>query len=45
LDVGDGKEVNLDNKCPRNELQKQCIKYLGPVSSFIFTYHEIDIAT
>ncbi|WJX92121.1 hypothetical protein P8452_73804 [Trifolium repens] len=29
LDVGDGKEVNLD-KCPRNELQKQCIKYLGP---------------
>ncbi|PNX83520.1 calmodulin-binding protein, partial [Trifolium pratense] len=45
LDVGDGKEVNLDHKCPRNELQKQCIKCLGPVSSFIFTYHDIDIAT
>lgn len=31
LDVGDGKEVNLD-KCPRTKLQRQCIKYLGPVS-------------
>lgn len=29
LDVGDGKEVNLE-KCPRNVLQRQCIKYLGP---------------
>ncbi|XP_070661112.1 IQ domain-containing protein IQM1-like isoform X1 [Malus domestica] len=29
LDVGDGKEVNLD-KCPRTDLQSQCIKYLGP---------------
>ncbi|XP_058005307.1 IQ domain-containing protein IQM1-like isoform X1 [Hevea brasiliensis] len=29
LDVGDGKEVNLET-CPRNELQRQCIKYLGP---------------
>ncbi|KAL6548154.1 hypothetical protein OROHE_009216 [Orobanche hederae] len=29
LDVGDGKEVNLD-KCPRTNLQRQCIKYLGP---------------
>ncbi|KAJ8766900.1 hypothetical protein K2173_011718 [Erythroxylum novogranatense] len=29
LDVGDGKEINLD-KCPRAVLQKQCIKYLGP---------------
>ncbi|XP_042521341.1 IQ domain-containing protein IQM1-like [Macadamia integrifolia] len=29
LDVGDGKEVNLD-KCPRVDLQRQCIKYLGP---------------
>ncbi|XP_062179228.1 IQ domain-containing protein IQM1-like [Phragmites australis] len=29
LDVGDGKEVNLE-KCPRNKLQSQCIKYLGP---------------
>ncbi|ONK80958.1 uncharacterized protein A4U43_C01F23710 [Asparagus officinalis] len=29
LDIGDGKEVNLE-KCPRNTLQNQCIKYLGP---------------
>ncbi|KAJ1400680.1 hypothetical protein SESBI_29371 [Sesbania bispinosa] len=29
LDVGDGKEINLE-KCPRNTLQRQCIKYLGP---------------
>ncbi|CAI9297506.1 unnamed protein product [Lactuca saligna] len=29
LDVGDGKEVNLE-KCPRAHLQRQCIKYLGP---------------
>lgn len=29
LDVGDGREVNID-KCPRSNLQQQCIKYLGP---------------
>ncbi|XP_062024945.1 IQ domain-containing protein IQM1-like [Rosa rugosa] len=29
LDVGDGKEENLE-KCPRADLQRQCIKYLGP---------------
>ncbi|XP_010925537.2 IQ domain-containing protein IQM1-like [Elaeis guineensis] len=29
LDVGEGKEVNLE-KCPRNKLQQQCIEYLGP---------------
>ncbi|CAO2841528.1 unnamed protein product [Amaranthus hypochondriacus] len=29
LDIGDGKEVNLE-KCPRSKLQQQCIKYLGP---------------
>ncbi|XP_054783985.1 IQ domain-containing protein IQM1-like [Prosopis cineraria] len=29
LDVGDGKEVNLE-ECPRSKLIKQCIKYLGP---------------
>ncbi|KAI9102904.1 hypothetical protein K1719_023343 [Acacia pycnantha] len=29
LDVGDGKEVNLE-ECPRSKLTKQCIKYLGP---------------
>lgn len=29
LDIGDGKEVNLE-KCSRTKLQQQCIKYLGP---------------
>ncbi|KAJ9547795.1 hypothetical protein OSB04_020338 [Centaurea solstitialis] len=29
LDVGDGKEINLE-KCPRAHMQRQCIKYLGP---------------
>ncbi|GAU33561.1 hypothetical protein TSUD_143530 [Trifolium subterraneum] len=29
LDVGDGKEINLE-KCPRSTLQRQCIKYLCP---------------
>ncbi|KAF7806741.1 IQ domain-containing protein IQM1-like [Senna tora] len=29
LDVGDGKEINLE-KCPRATLQRQFIKYLGP---------------
>ncbi|KAF7148375.1 hypothetical protein RHSIM_Rhsim03G0002300 [Rhododendron simsii] len=31
LDIGEGKEVNLD-RCSRSKLQQQCIKYLGPVS-------------
>ncbi|OWM73396.1 hypothetical protein CDL15_Pgr026495 [Punica granatum] len=31
LDVGEGKEVNLVDKCSRLKLQQQCIKYLGPV--------------
>ncbi|PIN11833.1 hypothetical protein CDL12_15558 [Handroanthus impetiginosus] len=30
LDIGEGKEVNLIEKCPRSKLQQQCIKYLGP---------------
>ncbi|XP_027925559.1 IQ domain-containing protein IQM4-like [Vigna unguiculata] len=29
LDVGDGKKVDL-KACPRENLQNQCIKYLGP---------------
>jgi hypothetical protein len=33
LDIGEGKEVNHE-KCPRSELQSQCIKYLGPVCSW-----------
>lgn len=31
LDIGEGKEINLE-RCPRPKLQKDCIKYLGPVS-------------
>ncbi|WOL17567.1 IQ domain-containing protein IQM1-like [Canna indica] len=30
LDVGEGKEVNLEKQCTRSKLQQQCIKYLGP---------------
>ncbi|KAF8398573.1 hypothetical protein HHK36_017504 [Tetracentron sinense] len=30
LDIGEGKEVNLVDRCPRSKLQQQCIKYLGP---------------
>ncbi|GJS15485.1 hypothetical protein Tco_0409957 [Tanacetum coccineum] len=29
LDIGDGKEVNLE-RCSRTKLLQQCIKYLGP---------------
>ncbi|GMH12811.1 hypothetical protein Nepgr_014652 [Nepenthes gracilis] len=31
IDIGEGREVNLVEKCPRSKLQRQCIKYLGPV--------------
>ncbi|CAI9108140.1 OLC1v1007670C1 [Oldenlandia corymbosa var. corymbosa] len=31
LDIGEGREVNLVDKCPRCKLQQQCIKYLGPI--------------
>lgn len=31
LDIGEGKDVNLVEKCPRWKLQQQCIKYLGPM--------------
>ncbi|XP_051131337.1 IQ domain-containing protein IQM2-like [Andrographis paniculata] len=31
LDIGEGKEVNLVEKCARSKLQQQCIKYLGPM--------------
>lgn len=30
LDIGDGKELDL-KECPRSKLQKERIKYLGPV--------------
>ncbi|GMH11538.1 hypothetical protein Nepgr_013379 [Nepenthes gracilis] len=31
LDIGEGKVVNLEGKCPRSKLQQQCIRYLGPL--------------
>ncbi|CAH9122474.1 unnamed protein product [Cuscuta epithymum] len=31
LDVGEGKELNIVDKCARGKLQQQCIKYLGPM--------------
>ncbi|XP_073049184.1 IQ domain-containing protein IQM2-like [Primulina eburnea] len=31
LDIGEGKELNLIEKCPRSKLQQQCIKSLGPM--------------
>lgn len=30
LDIGDGREVNLPDKCSRSTLKKELIKYLGP---------------
>lgn len=30
LDVGEGKEINLEDRCARSKLLSQCIKYLGP---------------
>ncbi|KAI4969368.1 hypothetical protein ZWY2020_000282 [Hordeum vulgare] len=33
LDVGEGKEINLEGKCSRSKLRSQCMKYLGPRKS------------
>jgi hypothetical protein len=33
LDIGEGKEVNIDDHCPRWKMLQQCIRYLGPVSA------------
>ncbi|XP_062215501.1 IQ domain-containing protein IQM2-like [Phragmites australis] len=30
LDVGGGRDINLEGKCSRSKLLSQCIKYLGP---------------
>lgn len=40
LDLGDGKKVDL-KECSRSKLQKQSIKYLGPVcaESFVTYYN------
>ncbi|RWW83722.1 hypothetical protein BHE74_00007756 [Ensete ventricosum] len=37
LDVGDGREVNID-ECPRSKLQKQLITYLGPKKKGTFQH-------
>ncbi|WJX69768.1 hypothetical protein P8452_53958 [Trifolium repens] len=31
LDIGDGKRVDIATICSRKKLQRQCIKYLGPI--------------
>ncbi|KAJ7980575.1 IQ domain-containing protein [Quillaja saponaria] len=36
LDIGEGKEANLVEKCPRSKLQQQCIKYLGPMERLAY---------
>ncbi|KAG6590148.1 IQ domain-containing protein IQM2, partial [Cucurbita argyrosperma subsp. sororia] len=36
LDIGEGKEVNLVEQCPRSKLQQQCIKYLGPLERMAY---------
>ncbi|MFS8008938.1 hypothetical protein Hanom_Chr14g01278741 [Helianthus anomalus] len=36
LDIGEGKEINLVEKCPRSKLQQQCIKYLGPIERQVY---------
>ncbi|KAL5976751.1 hypothetical protein ACLOJK_021084 [Asimina triloba] len=36
LDVGEGREANLVDQCPRSKLQQQCIKYLGPKEREIY---------
>uniref|UniRef100_A0A7N0U8K3 Uncharacterized protein n=2 Tax=Kalanchoe fedtschenkoi TaxID=63787 RepID=A0A7N0U8K3_KALFE len=35
LDVGDGKELNIES-CPRTNLQHQCISYLGPLERKLY---------
>jgi hypothetical protein len=30
LDVGEGKDVSMEDHCPRWKLLQQCIRYLGP---------------
>ncbi|KAK8514756.1 hypothetical protein V6N13_103089 [Hibiscus sabdariffa] len=37
LDVGDGKDINLD-ECPRSKVRQQCITYLGPQERVNYEY-------
>lgn len=41
LDVGDGKDLDL-NRCPRSELRKQRIKYLGPQEREYYEYEVVE---
>ncbi|KAJ1298630.1 hypothetical protein BS78_01G468700 [Paspalum vaginatum] len=36
LDIGEGKEVNIEDHCPRWKLLQQCIRYLGPKEREIY---------
>ncbi|RLN15957.1 IQ domain-containing protein IQM6-like [Panicum miliaceum] len=36
LDIGEGKEVNMEGQCPRWKLLQQCIRYLGPKEREIY---------
>ncbi|GAA0171104.1 hypothetical protein LIER_43892 [Lithospermum erythrorhizon] len=38
LDIGEGRDINVVDKCPRSKLQQQCIKYLGPVCQFHISF-------
>lgn len=38
LDIGEGREVNLAEKCSRSKLHQQCIKYLGPVRKIYISH-------
>lgn len=42
LDLGDGKKVDFE-ECPRSKLQKQIIKYLGPVCVESFVTYALHI--
>lgn len=45
LDVGEGKEVNLQEQCSRSKLQEECIKYLGPVSTLLNNHTPMHICS
>ncbi|XP_052195263.1 IQ domain-containing protein IQM2-like [Diospyros lotus] len=42
LDIGEGKEVNLVDKCPRSKLLQQCIRYLGPKERKAYEVEVVD---
>lgn len=36
LDIGEGKEINIVEKCPRTKLQQQCVKYLDSLERMCY---------